>query len=120
MQSSKPRKQRLFRFNAPMHVRQSYAHAHVAKEAAEKLGIKRRSIQVRRGDTVKVMTGSNKGKSGKVNRVDLRRSAVYIEGISRKTAKGKELLLPIKASNVYITAIDTGDKLRREKLGVKQ
>ncbi len=119
MQSSKPRKQRKFRFNAALHIRQRHVHAHISKEAAGKLGIRRRSIQVRRGDTIKVMAGKNKGKSGKVSRVSLKRAKVYIEGISRKTAKGKEILLPISVSNVYITALDLSDKERKEKLGIK-
>ncbi|MCL5675127.1 MAG: 60S ribosomal protein L26, partial [Candidatus Marsarchaeota archaeon] len=35
--SSKPRKQRWFRFNAPNHVRQKFASAHLSKELKAKL-----------------------------------------------------------------------------------
>ncbi|MEM0087069.1 MAG: 50S ribosomal protein L24 [Candidatus Micrarchaeaceae archaeon] len=114
--SGKPRKQRQFRYNAPMHVRQKFAHAHVPKDVREKLGIKKKSIEIRRGDTAKVVRGANKGKSGKVANVDIKRNFVFIEGISRKVAKGKEILVPIRPSNVYITNVDLTDKYRRVKL----
>jgi large subunit ribosomal protein L24 len=117
IKSGKPRKQRKFRFTAPMHVRQKFVHVRVAKELAAKLAIKRRSIAVRRGDTVKVMSGGSRGKTGKVLSVDLRRGAVFIEGIARKNAKGKELPIPIKSSNVYAIDLDLGDKLRGAKVG---
>ncbi|HUB92593.1 MAG TPA: 50S ribosomal protein L24 [Candidatus Saccharimonadales bacterium] len=118
MSSMQPRIQRFRRFNAPMHVRQKFAHAHISKELKAKLGIKRRAVQVRKGDTVKVMSGKNLGKAGKVNRVDLKDSTVLIDGIVRKTAKGKELQVPIRISKVYITDLDLSDSRRKAKLGV--
>lgn len=118
MQSSRPRKQRRFRFNAPMHIRQRYANVHISRELKSKLAIKRRSVQIRRGDTVKVMIGKNRGKSGKVNRVDLKKSRVFIDGIVRRDAKGKEMLTPISPSNLYITDLDLTDKQRKAKLGL--
>jgi large subunit ribosomal protein L24 len=114
MESSKPRKQRKFRFNAPLHVRHKFVNAHISKELKEKMKIKARSIEVRRGDTVKVMSGAQKGKSGKVSRVDLKKGFVYIEGIVRKNSKGKEIMIPIRASNLYITDLDLSDKYRKE------
>ena len=112
IQSAKPRKQRLFRYNAPNHTRQKFVRAHISKELAKKLGIKKRSIRVRRGDTVRIMSGASKGKSGKVTAVELRRAVILIEGITRKNAKGRELQIPISASNVYVTDLDLTNKLR--------
>lgn len=119
IQSSKPRKQRLFRATAPMHVRQHFVNAHVSKELSSKLGIKRRTLAVRKGDTVKVMSGDSKGKTGKVADVDLKSGKIRVDGIARKNAKGKESLIPIAASAVYIVDVNTSDKLRQEKLGPK-
>ena len=116
IQSAKPRKQRRFRFNAPLHVRQKFVHAHIAKDLAKKLGIKKRSVAVREGDTVKIMAGKQKGKSGKVSAVDLVSGRIYVEGIARKTMKGKEKLIPISSSNVYLVELEISDKLRQEKL----
>ncbi|MGC8699592.1 MAG: 50S ribosomal protein L24 [Candidatus Micrarchaeia archaeon] len=116
IQSSKPREQRKFRYTAPLHIRQKFASAHISKELAQKLGIKRRSIELRRGDIVKVMAGGQKGKSGKVNKINLRKGFVYVEGITRKTAKGKEIMVPIRSSNLYITDLDLSDKYRKDML----
>ncbi len=116
IESGKPRKQRIFRYSAPMHLRQHMVNAHISKQLSEKLGIKKRSIAVRKGDTVMVMKGSSKGKSGKVSDVDLKRYTITVNGVVRKNAKGKELPIPINASNVYITELDESDKLRKEKL----
>ena len=116
IKSSKPRKQRKFRYNAPMHIRQNFVNAHIAKELISKLGIRRRSIEVRKGDTVKVMAGSRKGASGKVLSVDLGRGTIAVDGIVKKNAKGKELTIPISASSVYITDLDLSDKLRKAKV----
>lgn len=102
-----------------MSIRQKFAHSHISKELAKKLGMKRRSTQIRKGDTVKVMVGDNAGKGGKVNKVNLKRSKVFIEGITVRTAKGKEIMIPISSSNIYITELELSDKLRKAKLGIK-
>src|SRR5271163_2628205 len=109
IQSSQPRKQRKFRATAPMHMRQNFVNVHISKELAAKLGIKRRSIEVRKGDTVKVMTGDNRGRSGKVAQVDLKSGNVQIEGLTRKNAKNKDKLMPIYSSNLYLTDLDLTD-----------
>ncbi|MGC8710095.1 MAG: 50S ribosomal protein L24 [Candidatus Micrarchaeia archaeon] len=114
--SSKPKKQRKFRYAAPMHMRQRFVNAHISKELKEKLGIAKRSIEIRKGDSVKVVSGGQKGKSGKVSEVSIRRGFVYVDGIVRKTAKGKEIMVPIRASNLYITDLDLSDKYRKESI----
>lgn len=116
IQSSKPRYQRRFRFNAPMHVRQHFLHAHIDKGVRSKLKISKRSIQIARGDTVKVMTGEQKGKTGKVTHVNLRSGRITIDSLSRKSMKGKEVALQIAVSNVYITELNLSDKIRAGKL----
>src|SRR5271155_5033368 len=95
IQSSQPRKQRKFRANAPMHIRQNFVNVHISKELKEKLGVKRRSIELRKGDTVKIMVGDNRGKTGKVAKVNLKTGKIFIEGVTRKNAKSKEKLVPI-------------------------
>lgn len=121
MNSSKPRIQRKFRYNAPMHVRQRFVHVHLSKDLRQKLSIKLRATNVRRGDTVKVMAGINKGRTGKVNGVNLKNSTIFVDGINRKNKKGKELQIPIHASNVYLIDMDLNDKYRKAKIdGLKQ
>ncbi len=116
IKSSKPRKQRKFRYNAPLHLRKHFVHAHLSKEAATKLNIKRRTIQVSRGDTVKIMSGSRKGKAGKVSKVDTVRGFLFIDGITRKNVRGRELQIPIRPNSVYITDVNMNDKMRAAKL----
>ncbi len=119
IQSSQPRKQRLFRATAAMHIRQNFVNVHISKELSSKLGLKRRSIEIRKGDTVKVMAGDSKGKSGKVKEVNLKTGKVFVEGVARKNAKNKEILIPIYASNLYLTDLDLNDKLRQAEVAAK-
>ncbi len=121
IESAKPRKQRKFRFTAPLHERQNFVNVHISKELSSKLGIKRRAIEVRKGDTVKVMAGDHKGKSGKVLDVNLKTGKIKVDGVVRKNAKAKDLQIPLHASSVYLTDLDLSDKLRKADLeGQKQ
>ncbi len=120
IQSSKPRKQRKFRFTAPLHERQHFVHAHVDRQLREKLKIKKRTVQISKGDTVKIIKGVKKGVTGKVVKVDLKKVKVFIDSATRKNAKGKESNIPINISNVYITDLNLGDKFRVAKLNVSK
>ena len=102
MESSKPRKQRYFRFNAAMHLRQHFVHAHVDKELRARLGTARRSAPVRKGDKVLLMRGSRKGHSGKVVEVDLHILKVYVEGVTHRNAKGIDKPYPLDPSNLLL------------------
>jgi ribosomal protein uL24 len=116
IQSSKPRSQRLFRFTAPMHQRQHFVNAHVDKALRTKMGIKKRAIRLATGDTVKIMSGSKKGTTGKVTAVDLRRGRIKVSSMVKKNAKGKEFSVSISPSNVYITDLNLEDKYRADRL----
>lgn len=116
IKSSKPRYQRKYRMNAPMHARQHFLHVHIDKALKAKLKLSRRTIQISKGDTVKVMSGAKKGQSGKVASVSLRTGRITLQGLSRKNARGKEQSIFISASNVYITDLNLTDKYRAAKL----
>lgn len=120
IKSSKPRKQRLFRYNAPMHTRQHFVHAHVDKALREKMQLKRRAIQLATGDTVKVMSGSKRGTIGKVTRVNLRTGRIFMDSLMKKNAKGKEFNVGVSSGCVYITDLNLSDKVRASRLGLKQ
>lgn len=111
--SSQPRKQRKARFEARLHERQKMVCVHVGKELRGRLNTKRRSLPVRKGDKVKVMRGKNKGKTGKVSRVDLNSLKVFVEGLVARKARGTEELAPIDASNLLLIEADFGDKQRK-------
>ena len=110
--SKQPRKQRKALYEAPLHKRQKLMAAPLSKELREKFH--RRSLPVRKGDTVKVMRGDFKGKVGKVVRVDLKKLRIYIEGVTRKKSTGEEVYVPIHPSNVMIIDADMSDKMRQK------
>lgn len=113
MISKQPRKQRKARFNAPLHVRQRYLHAVLSPELREEH--KKRSAQVKVGDTVKVMRGDQAGVDGQVTEVDLKKCIIHVAGVSNFRADGTEVPRPVHPSNVMITKLDLEDG-EREKI----
>lgn len=111
IKSSKPRKQRKFLYTAPLHKRQKLVSAHLSKELRAQL--KKRSLALRKGDEVRVMRGKLHGKTGKVSKVDLKKLKIFIEGVTRKKANGKETKVPFHPSNLLITKADLSDKKRQ-------
>jgi large subunit ribosomal protein L24 len=110
MISKQPRKQRKERFNAPLHRRQKYMHAPLSPELRKEH--KKRSAQVHKGDTVRVMRGDNAGVEGLVEDVDLKRCEIEVAGVSNFRADGTEIPRPIHPSNVMIVKLETGDEER--------
>ncbi len=114
IKSKKARKQRKYIREAPWHIRRKFLSAHLSKELREKY--KRRSFPVRTGDQVMIMRGKFKGKIGKVVKVDYKKIRIYVEGITRKRADGKEVHVPIHPSKVMIISLNLEDKKRVEAL----
>ena len=109
--SRQPRKQRKYRYNAPLHVRQKFVSAHLSEVLRGRFG--KRSLPLRKGDEVKVMRGSDKGFKGKIERIDLKEGKVYIEGLNVKKVDGSEVLKPKNPSNLLITESKMEDKRRQ-------
>ena len=108
--STQPRKQRKYRYNAPLHILRKYLSAHLSKHLRKEYG--RRSAKLRTEDVVKIMRGEFSGKEGKVQKVDISKSTVFIDGVSRKKAGGKEFQVPIQCSNVQIIELNLKDEKR--------
>ena len=108
--SRQPRKQRKYRFNAPLHIRQSMVSAHLSGDIRKKYG--KRALGIVKGDTVKVMRGKFRGRTGKVNRVDLKILKIYIEGVDVQKRDGTKAFCPVEPSNVMITELKLEDKKR--------
>ncbi len=115
--SKQPRKQRKYRYNAPLHIRQNFVSTNFNKELRKKYN--KRSFPLRAGDSVKVMRGGFKGKTGKISKVDLKDIKVYIEGLKRKKSDGKEVQVPFKPSNLQIISVNIEDK-KRAKIADKK
>lgn len=112
--STQPRKQRKYRYNAPAHLRRVMLGAQLDKPLRERFG--RRSAAVRRGDTVKVMRGSFKGKQGTVDSVSYVQMLIYVSGCERTRVKGRNAKVGIDPSNVRIIALAGTDKKRTAAL----
>jgi large subunit ribosomal protein L24 len=112
--STKPRKQRKYRFNAPLHIKHKFMAAHLSKELRAKY--KTRSMPAVKGDKVKVLIGQYKGRENKIERVDVKNTKVYITGVERTKRDGSKSMYPIHPSNVIITDLKLDDKKRKEAL----
>ncbi len=114
--SAQPRRQRKYRYNAPLHIKQKFMHVHLSSELRKKHHL--RNIQVRKGDKVKVMRGGFKGKEGKVDRINLKREQVFVVGMERIKKDGTKFLVPLTPSNLLIVEMSI-DKNRKQKLAAE-
>jgi large subunit ribosomal protein L24 len=109
--STQVRKQRKYRFNAPLHVQQKFVHVHLSKDLREKYG--KRRIQVKTGDKVMVMRGTHKKKEGSVEKVELKNTKIFVTGIDVAKKDGSSVLVALAPSNLMITVLNTKDSKRR-------
>jgi large subunit ribosomal protein L24 len=73
----------------------------------------RRSIEVRKGDEVKVMRGKFAKKQGKVGIVDVKNTRIQIDGLQRAgKAGGEKLVTWFHPSNVKIIILNVEDRKR--------
>jgi len=97
-----------------LHERQKQVRAHLAEDLREEYG--RRYVRVNAGDTVEVMRGDFAGDDGEVERVDLRKAVVYVDGVTVEAADGEEVPRALDASNLRVTDLDLSDDVRRTRL----
>lgn len=110
--SKQPRKQRKFRYQAPLHIRHKMMSVTLSPELREEY--KKRSLPARKGDTVKVMRGDFKDHEGKIEKVDLKHYRVMIEGISVQKPDGNQIYHPVHPSNLMIVELEMDDDERNE------
>jgi len=108
--SVKPKKQRKYLNNAPLHTRRKIMSSNLSRELRKQ--VNKRSIPVRKGDKVKIMRGMFKGKIAKVEKVNRRSYKLLIEGLLVTKKDGSKVGYPIHYSNVQIVELDLNDKLR--------
>ena len=117
IESRRPNKQRKWMYQAPLHVKRKFISAHLSKELSQKY--RRNSFPLRKGDEVEVMSGSFKKKTGKIDKINLKKQRVFIQGITRKTSAGTEKMVSFHPSKLKIMNLNLGDK-RREKILMKK
>ena len=108
--SIKPKKQRLYRYHAPHHVRGHFLNVHLSKELRAKYH--KRAVRVRKGDKVAVIRGQFSGKSGAVARVDCAQTKIYVDGVEHHKKDGTKSFYPLVPNHVVITDLDKSDKRR--------
>ena len=115
--SSQRRKSRKAYFTAPSSVRRVMMSAHLSKDLKDKYSV--RAIPIRKGDQVKILRGTQKGREGKVQTVYRRRRCIYIEKIVKEKTNGQQAQIPIHPSNCTITSLKL-DKDRKAILEKKK
>ncbi|HLC53248.1 MAG TPA: 50S ribosomal protein L24 [Candidatus Nanoarchaeia archaeon] len=113
--STQVRKQRKYRYNAPLHIRHKFLSAHLSKELRKKYG--KRSLPLRKGDEVLVMRGSFAKKKAKVISTDLQNSRVTLEGLQRARRDGTKTPLFFRPGVLLIESLATEDKERLKAIG---
>jgi len=112
--STKPGKQRKYRYNAPLHVKRKMVSSHLSKELRKKHN--KRAVALVTGDKVKVERGQFKGHSGKIEKIDTKLGRIYVTGIEIQKKDGNKTTFSLDASNVIITELNLEDKNRNKIL----
>lgn len=95
----------------PKHMTERMLRSPLSRALREKYG--RRNVRVIAGDTIKVMRGEYSGIEGKVEKVNMKRGSLAIEGIQREKVRGGNVKVEINSTNVVVTDLDLNDKLRQ-------
>ena len=111
--SKQRRKQRKYTYNAPLHIKHKFMSAHLSKELMKKYGT--RNLPLRKGDIVKIVRGNFRNHLGKIERVFLKKTRVYVEGAQIIKRGGSKVFYPLHPSNLIITTLNLEDK-RRQKI----
>ena len=80
----------------------------------------RRSLPVRKGDTVRILSGSYEGREERVAKVDRRGYSVTLDNVTTKTADQKLKPLPIQLTHLVLTRLNLADAWRRRVLKVPE
>lgn len=114
IRSKQPRKQRKYRFNAPLHLKREFFSALLSKELRKKFGVKH--VIVRKGDKVKILRGQYKNRIGQVEKVNFKRERIFVTGAEVTKRDGSKSFYPIHPSKIQIQEIVLDDKKRKKSL----
>lgn len=114
--STQPRKQRRAGFQASVFGRHRRMSVSLSRELRARYG--RRALPLRKGDTVRVISGSFKGREERVSEVDLRQLRVTLDNVTIKKVDQKLKRLPIGPTHLILTRLNLSDPWRRAILKV--
>ena len=112
--TTKPKTTRKAQRNAPLHIRRKYISAPLSPSLKTQHGAK--TMPVIEDDTVQIVKGDRKMTEGKVLRVNINESKLFIEGVSRTRLDGTTVQIPIRSENVMITKLELKDGWRKKIL----
>ncbi|MBT4651323.1 50S ribosomal protein L24 [Candidatus Woesearchaeota archaeon] len=115
--SKQPRKQRKYRYNAPLHTKQKFLQVHLSPELRKKYSL--RNILVKKGDKIKVLRGQFKKQEGKVEKVSLKYERVFVTGLEKIKKDGTKIPVAFNPSNLMILELNLDDKKRKQKVETK-
>ncbi|MCI4322067.1 MAG: 50S ribosomal protein L24 [Thermoplasmata archaeon] len=116
--SSLPRRQRKALYTATTFERRLRMAVPLSRELRTRYG--RRSLPVRKGDTVRVLSGSYRGREERVAKVDRRSYSLTLDNVTGKTADAKLKPLAIRPSHLVLTRLNLSDPWRRRVLRVPE
>jgi len=116
--SSAPRRQRKALYNADSFHRRRRMSVPLSRELRARFHC--RSVPVRKGDTVRILSGSYVGSEERVARVDRRSYSVILNNITLKTGEQKQKPLPIRTGQLLLTKLNLSDAWRRRILSVRE
>jgi large subunit ribosomal protein L24 len=113
-----PRRQRKALFTADTFERRRRMTVPLSRELRSRFG--RRAMPVRKGDTVRVLSGSFVGREERVARINRRDYAVTLDNVTLKTADEKLKPLELRPGHLVITRLNLSDPWRRRALKVSE
>ncbi len=109
--SKKPKKQRKYEKNVPLHEKHKLVSAHLSPELRQEHGF--RSLPVRPKDEVVILRGDYKGIKGKVTSVHPQKHYITVDKATMKKNDNTEIPAKIHPSNVMIVKFHkTKDRFR--------
>ncbi len=115
---SSPRRQRRALYNASTAERRRRMTVLLSRELRGRFG--RRSVPLRKGDTVRVLSGSFVGREERVARVDRRSYSITLDNVTLKTAEEKLKPLPLRPSHLVLVRLNLADPWRRRSLRLRE
>jgi ribosomal protein uL24 len=112
-----PRRQRKSVYTATTFERRVLMTVPLSRELRRRF--RARSLPIRKGDTVRVMSGSFIGREERVAKVDRRGYSVTLDNVTLKSGESKLKPLAIRTSHLVLTKLNLADAWRREALQVR-
>lgn len=113
-----PRRQRKALYTADSFERRARMTVPLSRELRARFH--RHALSVRKGDTVRVLSGSFAGREERVARVNRRSYSVTLENVTLKTADEKMKALTLSVGHLVITRLNLADPWRRRSMRVPE